>query len=240
MLKKILDERLLTAKAIFGIFPANANDQDDIELQSNGETFFFRTLRQQLKKSEGKEYLALSDFIAPKSSGKEDYVGAFCVCAGFGTEELAKKYEDDNDDYSAIMVKALADRFAEAFAEYLHKKVRTKIWGYAADEDLDNEALISEKYKGIRPAPGYPACPDHLDKLTIWDLLKVKENIGVELTSSLAMWPTAAVSGYYFGSPHAKYFGVGKIKEDQLEDFAKRKQVDLEYARKWLAPMLVD
>lgn len=240
MLKKILDERLLTAKAIFGIFPANANDQDDIELQSNGETFFFRTLRQQLKKSEGKEYLALSDFIAPKSSGKEDYVGAFCVCAGFGTDELAKKYEDDNDDYSAIMVKALADRFAEAFAEYLHKKVRTKIWGYAADEDLDNEALISEKYKGIRPAPGYPACPDHLDKLTIWDLLKVKENIGVELTSSLAMWPTAAVSGYYFGSPHAKYFGVGKIKEDQLEDFAKRKQVDLEYARKWLAPILVD
>lgn len=240
MLKKILDERLLTAKAIFGIFPANANDQDDIELQSNGETFFFRTLRQQLKKSEGKEYLALSDFIAPKSSGKEDYVGTFCVCAGFGTDELAKKYEDDNDDYSAIMVKALADRFAEAFAEYLHKKVRTKIWGYAADEDLDNEALISEKYKGIRPAPGYPACPDHLDKLTIWDLLKVKENIGVELTSSLAMWPTAAVSGYYFGSPHAKYFGVGKIKEDQLEDFAKRKQVDLEYARKWLAPILVD
>lgn len=240
MLKKILDERLLTAKAIFGIFPANANDQDDIELQSNGETFFFRTLRQQLKKSEGKEYLALSDFIAPKSSGKEDYVGAFCVCAGFGTDELAKKYEDDNDDYSAIMVKALADRFAEAFAEYLHKKVRTKIWGYAADEDLDNEALISEKYKGIRPAPGYPACPDHLDKLTIWDLLKVKENIGVELTSSLAMWPTAAVSGYYFGSPHAKYFGVGKIKEDQLEDFAKRKQVDLEYAKKWLAPILVD
>lgn len=240
MLKKILDERLLTAKAIFGIFPANANDQDDIELQSNGETFFFRTLRQQLKKSEGKEYLALSDFIAPKSSGKEDFVGAFCVCAGFGTDELAKKYEDDNDDYSAIMVKALADRFAEAFAEYLHKKVRTKIWGYAADEDLDNEALISEKYKGIRPAPGYPACPDHLDKLTIWDLLKVKENIGVELTSSLAMWPTAAVSGYYFGSPHAKYFGVGKIKEDQLEDFAKRKQVDLEYAKKWLAPILVD
>ncbi len=240
MLKKILDEKLLTAKAIFGIFPANSNDKDDIELQSNGETFYFRTLRQQLKKSEGKEYLALSDFIAPKTSGKEDYIGAFCVCAGFGTDELAKKYEEENDDYNAIMVKALADRFAEAFAEFLHKKVRTEIWGYAANEDLDNEALISEKYKGIRPAPGYPACPDHLDKLTIWELLKVKENIGVELTSSLAMWPTAAVSGYYFGSPHSKYFGVGKIKEDQLEDFAKRKNIDLEYARKWLAPNLAE
>lgn len=240
MLKKILDEKLLTAKAIFGIFPANSNDKDDIELQRNGETFYFRTLRQQLKKSEGKEYLALSDFIAPKTSGKEDYIGAFCVCAGFGTDVLAKKYEEENDDYNSIMVKALADRFAEAFAEYLHKKVRTEIWGYAANEDLDNEALISEKYKGIRPAPGYPACPDHLDKLTIWELLKVKENIGVELTSSLAMWPTAAVSGYYFGSPHSKYFGVGKIKEDQLEDFAKRKNIDLELARKWLAPNLVD
>ncbi len=240
MLKKILDEKLLTAKAIFGIFTANSNDKDDIELQSNGETFYFRTLRQQLKKSEGKEYLALSDFIAPKTSGKEDYIGVFCVCAGFGTDELAKKYEAENDDYNAIMVKALADRFAEAFAEFLHKKVRTEIWGYAANEDLDSNDLISEKYKGIRPAPGYPACPDHLDKLTIWELLKVKENIGVELTSSLAMWPTAAVSGYYFGSPHSKYFGVGKIKEDQLEDFAKRKNIDLELARKWLAPNLAE
>lgn len=240
MLKKILDEKLLTAKAIFGVFPANSNEQDDIELKNESETFTFRTLRQQLKKSEGKEYLALSDFIAPKTSGKEDYVGAFCVCAGFGTDELAKKYEDQNDDYSAIMVKALADRFAEAFAEYLHKKVRTEFWGYAADEDLDNDALISEKYKGIRPAPGYPACPDHLDKLTIWELLKVKENIGVELTESLAMFPTAAVSGYYFGSPHSKYFGVGKIKEDQLKDFANRKNIDIEYAKKWLAPNLAD
>ena len=240
MLKKILDEKLLTAKAIFGVFPANSNEQDDIELKNESETFTFRTLRQQLKKSEGKEYLALSDFIAPKTSGKEDYVGAFCVCAGFGTDELAKKYEDQNDDYSAIMVKALADRFAEAFAEYLHKKVRTEFWGYAADEDLDNDALISEKYKGIRPAPGYPACPDHLDKLTIWELLKVKENIGVELTESLAMFPTAAVSGYYFGSPHSKYFGVGKIKEDQLKDFAKRKNIDIDWAKKWLAPNLAD
>ena len=240
MLKKILDEKLLTAKAIFGIFPANSDEQDDIELKNGSETFYFRTLRQQLKKSEGKEYLALSDFIAPKTSGKEDYIGAFCVTTGFGTDELAKKYEAENDDYSAIMVKALADRFAEAFAEFLHKKVRTEFWGYSYDETLSNEDLISEKYKGIRPAPGYPACPDHLEKLTIWDLLNVKENIGVELTSSLAMWPTASVSGYYFGSPHSKYFGVGKIAEDQLEDYAKRKNIDLELARKWLAPNLVN
>ena len=240
MLKKIIEEKLLTAKAIFGIFPANSTENDDIELKTENENFTFRTLRQQLKKSEGKEYFALSDFIAPKTSGKTDYVGAFCVTAGFGTEELAKKYENENDDYNAIMVKALADRFAEAFAEFLHWKVRTEIWGYASGENLGNDDLISEKYKGIRPAPGYPACPDHLDKATIWELLKVKENIGVELTESLAMFPTAAVSGYYFGSPHSKYFGVGKIKEDQLVDYAKRKNMDLELARKWLSTNLVE
>jgi len=240
MLKKIIDEKLLTAKAIFGIFPANSTENDDIELKNGDENFTFRTLRQQLKKSEGKEYLALSDFIAPKTSGKEDYIGAFCVCAGFGTDELAKQYEEKNDDYNAIMVKALADRFAEAFAEFLHKKVRTEFWGYSYDENLNNEDLISEKYKGIRPAPGYPACPDHLEKTTIWELLKVKENIGVELTSSLAMFPTAAVSGYYFGSPHSKYFGLGKITEDQLKDYAERKNIDLELARKWLNTNLVD
>jgi len=240
LLRKIIDEKLLSAKAVFGIFPANSTEKDDIELKNENENFTFRTLRQQLKKSEGKEYLALSDFIAPKSSGKIDYVGAFCVTAGFGTEELAKKYEDENDDYNAIMVKALADRFAEAFAEFLHWKVRTEIWGYASDENLENEDLISEKYKGIRPAPGYPACPDHLEKKTIWNLLKVKENIGVELTESLAMFPTAAVSGYYFGSLHAKYFGLGKITEDQLKDFAERKNIDLDFAKKWLSPNLVD
>ncbi len=240
MLKKILDEKLLTAKAVFGIFPANSNEFDDIELKNGSEEFTFRTLRQQLKKSDGKEYLALSDFIAPKNLGKEDYVGAFCVTAGFGTDELAKKYENEHDDYNAIMVKALADRFAEAFAEFLHKKVRTEIWGYASDEDLGNEELISEKYKGIRPAPGYPACPDHLEKQTIWELMKVKENIGVELTESLAMFPTASVSGYYFGNPKAKYFGLGKINEDQLKDYAHRKNIDLELARKWLNPNLVE
>lgn len=240
MLKKIIDEKLLTAKAIFGIFPANSNEKDDIELKKEEETFIFRTLRQQHKKSEGKEYLALSDFIAPKTSGKQDYIGAFAVTTGFGTDELAKKYEAEHDDYNAIMVKAIADRLAEAFAEFLHKKVRTEIWGYSSDENLENEDLISEKYVGIRPAPGYPACPDHLEKTTIWDLLKVKENIGVELTESLAMFPTASVSGYYFGNPKAKYFGVGKITEDQLKDYAERKNIDLELARKWLSPNLVD
>ena len=240
MLQKIVSEKLLTAKAIFGIFPANSNEQDDIELKKEEETFTFRTLRQQHKKSEGKEYLALSDFIAPKNSGKQDYIGAFAVTTGFGTDELAQKYEAEHDDYNAIMVKAIADRLAEAFAEFLHKKVRTEIWGYSNDENLENDDLISEKYVGIRPAPGYPACPDHLEKTTIWDLLKVKENIGLELTESLAMFPTASVSGYYFANPKAKYFGVGKITEDQLKDYAERKNVDLEFARKWLSPNLAD
>ena len=242
MLDKILDEKLFIAKGIFGIFPANSNEEDDILLydEAGNQISQFRTLRQQLKKSAGKKYNALSDFIAPKSSGKQDYVGAFAVTTGFGTEELAQKYYDDGDDYNAIIVKALADRLAEAFAEFLHFKVRTEFWGYAKDENLENEDLIAEKYSGIRPAPGYPACPDHLEKTTIWELLKVKENIGLELTESLAMFPTAAVSGYYFGNPKAKYFGVGKIKEDQLKDFAERKGVDLEFARKWLSPNLAD
>ncbi|SKB82154.1 methionine synthase (B12-dependent) [Soonwooa buanensis] len=240
MLKKILEEKSFKAKGIFGIFPANANEQDDILVYDENQNVIstFRTLRQQHKKSAGKEYFALSDFVAPESIGKQDYFGVFCVCTGFGADELAKEYEDQNDDYNAIMVKALADRFAEAFAEYLHKKVRTEYWGYSEDETLDNEDLIKEKYLGIRPAPGYPACPDHLEKLTIWDLLKVEENIGVSLTESLAMWPTAAVSGYYFGNPKSKYFGVGKISEDQLKDYAGRKNVDIEFARKWLAPNL--
>ena len=240
LLNKILDEKLFTAKGIFGIFPANSDDSDDILIfdEEGNEQVKFHTLRQQLKKSAGKEYLALSDFIAPKSSGINDYMGAFAVTTGFGTEELAQKYYDDGDDYNAIIVKALADRLAEAFAEFLHHKVRTEIWGYAENENLENEDLIAEKYLGIRPAPGYPACPDHLEKTTIWKLLNVKENIGLELTESLAMFPTAAVSGYYFGNPKAKYFGVGKISEDQLKDYAERKGVDLEFARKWLSPNL--
>jgi 5-methyltetrahydrofolate--homocysteine methyltransferase len=242
ILKRILDEKLLTAKAIFGIFKAKSNETDDILIfdENNDQKTKFITLRQQAQRSKGKDYLALSDFIAPESSGKTDYMGAFCVTTGFGTDELAQEYEKANDDYNAIMVKALADRFAEAYAEFLHKKVRTEYWGYANQENLTNEELIAEKYKGIRPAPGYPACPDHLEKHAIWDLLKVEENIGVYLTESLAMFPTASVSGYYFGSPHAKYFGLGKIAEDQLKDYSVRKGISLQEARKWLNPNLAD
>ena len=242
VLKRILDEKLLTAKAIFGIFKANSNETDDILIfdENNEQKVKFITLRQQAQRSKGKDYLALSDFIAPQSSGKTDYMGAFCVTTGFGTDELAEEYEKANDDYNAIMVKALADRFAEAYAEFLHKKIRTEYWGYANQENLTNEELIAEKYKGIRPAPGYPACPDHLEKHTIWDLLKVEENIGVYLTESLAMFPTASVSGYYFGSPHAKYFGLGKIAEDQLKDYSERKGISLQEAKKWLNPNLAD
>jgi len=246
LLKKVLDEKLLKAKAIFGLFPANQIDEDDIEVVSssaveNGkDTFIFRTLRQQLKKREGVPNIALADFIAPKDSGIQDYIGCFCVSTGFGTQELAADFEKNHDDYNSIMIKALADRFAEAFAEYLHKEVRTKYWGYAVDENLDNTELIKEKYQGIRPAPGYPACPDHLEKLTIWDMMEVEEKIGVKLTDSLAMWPAASVSGYYFGHPQAKYFGLGKIKQDQVKDFAERKNMKLEEAQKWLAPNIVD
>jgi 5-methyltetrahydrofolate--homocysteine methyltransferase len=242
ILKKIVDEKLLVAKSIFGIFKANSNETDDILIydENDQEKVKFLTLRQQVQKSKGKDYIALSDFIAPKSSGKTDYMGAFCVCTGFGTDELSDQYEKDNDDYNAIMVKAIADRFAEAYAEFLHKKVRTEYWGYANQENLSNEDLIAEKYKGIRPAPGYPACPDHLEKHAIWDLLNVEEEIGVYLTESLAMFPTAAVSGYYFGSPHAKYFGLGKISEDQLKEYSVRKGISLKEARKWLNPNLAD
>jgi len=239
ILSEILDKKLLKAKAVYGIFPANSVD-DDIEVYSDDtrtQTHVkFLTLRQQLKKRKGKTNLALADFIAPKGSGVQDYIGAFCVSTGFGTAELAKTYEDDNDDYNAIMVKALADRLAEAFAEYLHKEVRINAWGYAPNELLDNEALIKEAYKGIRPAPGYPACPDHLEKNTIWELLQVQERIGVTLTESLAMWPAASVSGYYFAHPEAQYFGVGKITEDQVQSFSERKKIDLKEAEKWLRP----
>ena len=245
MLNTIINEKQLKAKAIFGLFQANQINQDDILISSSivenqKDEFIFRTLRQQLQRRAGVADYALADFIAPKETGIQDYMGCFCVTAGFGTQELATKYEENLDDYSSIMVKALADRLAEAFAEYLHKEVRTKYWGYAANEDLSNEDLINESYKGIRPAPGYPACPDHLEKLTIWDLLKVEQNIGVKLTESLAMWPAASVSGYYFGHPEAKYFGLGKIKQDQVIDFASRKNIELEKAQKWLASNLID
>ena len=240
LLKHIVDSKLLEARAVFGLFKANQIDTDDIEVWGTDETFVFRTLRQQSKKAKGKPNLALADFIAPKSSGIQDYIGCFCVSAGFGTKELADAYQNAQDDYNSIMVKALADRLAEAFAEYLHKEVRLNHWGYASDEKLSNEALIKEAYKGIRPAPGYPACPDHLEKETIWELLDVSENIGVQLTDSLAMWPAASVSGYYFAHQEARYFGLGKIKEDQVRDFAERKNISLEKAIKWLQPNLAD
>lgn len=239
ILKKLIENKSLTAKAIFGLFPANAVE-DDIFLQNEqGEDIGkFITLRQQAKKSEGKEYLALADFIAPRETGIQDYVGCFCVTAGFGADEAAAKYNEENDDYNSIMVKALADRFAEAYAEFLHYKIRKEYWGYASDENLDNEQMIKEEYKGTRPAPGYPACPDHLEKNMIWNVLKVEENIGVKLTESLAMWPAASVSGYYFAHPMSKYFGLGKIKEDQLRDYTERKGIDYDLAKKWLSPNL--
>ena len=243
LLDKIIKEKLLTAKGIFGIFPAISVDDDilvyDYKL-SDKVLDKFLTLRQQSKKAEGIPNIALSDFIAPKSSGIKDYIGSFCVSTGFGSDELCEKFEKDNDDYSSIMVKALADRFAEAFAEYLHKEVRVKYWGYSSDEKTDNNDLIKEKYVGIRPAPGYPACPDHLEKNTIWKLLNVEEKIGVKLTESLAMWPAASVSGYYFANPNSKYFGLGKIDKDQVIDYSKRRDISLELASKWLNPNIND
>jgi len=242
MLKQLLEENWLEAKGIYGIFPANQINDDDIELfDENGKHLqTFLTLRQQSAKTKGAPNIALSDFIAPKDSGITDYMGAFCVTTGFGVDKKAAEFEKNLDDYNSIMVKALGDRFAEAFAEYLHKKIRKEIWGYASDEVLNNEALIKEEYKGIRPAPGYPACPDHLEKPTIWKLLKVEEKIGVTLTESMAMWPASSVSGYYFGNPESKYFGLGKIKKDQVEDYAKRRNVSYDYAEKWLNPNIAD
>lgn len=265
MLEEIIANQSLKPKAVFGLFEANTVNDDDIEVnkkprhlersrevmtggldsarpdneEKRNEVIVFRTLRQQLKKREGKPSLALADFIAPKETNRQDYIGVFCT-AIFGADDLANHYKEQQDDYNAIMAQALADRFAEAFAEYLHHRVRTQHWGYASAENLTNEELIKEEYKGIRPAPGYPACPDHLEKLTIWDLLKVEENIGVKLTESLAMWPAAAVSGCYFANEEAKYFGLGKITDDQVRDFANRKEIPLEKARKWLHPTIAD
>ena len=240
MVKEIIAKQLLKPKAVFGLFEANTIQDDDISIQKKGqEIAVFRTLRQQLSKREGIPNIALADFIAPKETGTTDYMGAFCV-AIFGAQELADSYKAKEDDYNAIMAQAIADRFAEALAEYLHKQVRTKHWGYAADETLTNDDLIKENYKGIRPAPGYPACPDHLEKETIWKLLDVEKQIGVTLTKSLAMWPAAAVSGYYFANQEAKYFGLGKITDDQITDYAVRKGITKEKASKWLGPVIAD
>jgi 5-methyltetrahydrofolate--homocysteine methyltransferase len=244
MLHQIVTEKWFTAKGILGIFPANTINDDDIEVQPTTDnrqpTTKFLTLRQQSQKTVGAPNIALADFIAPIESGKQDYIGCFCVTTGFGVDEKAAEFEKQLDDYNSILVKALGDRLAEAFAEYLHLKVRQDIWGYASDENLSNQELINEEYKGIRPAPGYPACPDHLEKPTIWKLLQVEETIGVNLTESMAMWPAASVSGYYFAHPQSKYFGLGKIKEDQVEDYAKRRGIATEEATKWLSPNIAD
>lgn len=236
MLEKIINENWFEARGILGIFPANTVNSDDIEVQFEKSVEKFLTLRQQSQKTKGAPNIALADFVAPKESGVQDYIGCFCVSTGFGVDEKAAAFEKELDDYNSIMCKALGDRFAEAFAEYLHEKVRKEIWGYASDEVLNNQELIDEEYKGIRPAPGYPACPDHLEKPTIWKLLNVEEQIGVKLTESMAMWPAASVSGYYFANPQSKYFGLGKIKEDQVMDYAVRRGISIDEAKKWLAP----
>ena len=242
MLADLIENDKLVAKAVYGIFPAGSLGDDIVLFEDesrSSELARLLTLRQQGGRG-GKESLALADYVAPIDSGHRDYVGAFCVSAGFGTDEIAAQVEADHDDYNSIMVKALSDRLAEAFAEYLHEKVRKEVWGNAPDEALSGEELIKEAYTGIRPAPGYPACPDHLEKPTLWKIMQIEERIGVTLTENLAMWPAASVSGYYLAHPEAKYFGLGKIKRDQLEDYAKRRGVDLKTAEKWLMPNLED
>ncbi|MDO6452371.1 methionine synthase [Neptunomonas phycophila] len=242
MLDDLISNKKLRAQGVYGLFPANSVDHDDIELytdESRSEVLMtLHHLRQQTEKVAGKANMCLTDFIAPKDSGVKDYFGAFAVTAGLGVDELVAVYEADHDDYNSIMVKALADRLAEAFAEYLHRFVRKEAWGYAPDEDLDNQALIKEKYQGIRPAAGYPACPDHTEKGLLWKLLDVENRTGITITESYAMLPTAAVSGWYFSHPQAQYFGVAKIGEDQLDSYAKRTGMDKQEAERWLAPNL--
>jgi len=241
LLRKIIDEKLLTANGVFGFFPANAID-DDIELKpsdnSHQTSAMLHHLRQQNKKAQGQPNFSLADFIAPKETGKQDYIGAFAVSAGFGIDKHVAAFEKDHDDYNSIMLKALADRLAEAFAERLHERVRKEFWGYIKDEQLNNEDLVAEKYRGIRPAPGYPACPDHTEKKTLWQLLDAEKNSGIVLTDSLAMFPAASVSGWYFAHPESKYFGVGKINKDQVEDYAQRKGITVAEVERWLSPVL--
>jgi 5-methyltetrahydrofolate--homocysteine methyltransferase len=241
MLQHIVTGKLLTAQAVFGLFPANSVG-DDIEIyadEARGKVLTtVHSLRQQSDKQDGTPNLALADFIAPRESGAIDYFGAFAVTAGGGLEKLVAAYEKDNDDYSSIMAKALADRLAEAFAEHLHQRVRKEFWGYDRNESLDNESLIREKYRGIRPAPGYPACPDHTEKSILFDLLAVEKRTVIRLTESFAMWPAAAVSGWYFAHPESRYLGVGKIGKDQVESYAVRKHMDLATMERWLSPNL--
>ncbi|HFD79507.1 MAG TPA: methionine synthase [Gammaproteobacteria bacterium] len=242
MLRRIIDEKWLKARAVIGLFPANQVGDDDIEIYTDDKRDQVLTtlhhLRQQNRKPAGRPNQCLADFIAPKDSGVADYLGAFAVTAGIGIEEHVERFEKEHDDYHAILLKALADRLAEAFAERMHERVRREYWGYARDEQLDNEALIHERYQGIRPAPGYPACPDHTEKALLWKLIDPVTNAGISLTDHFAMLPTAAVCGWYFSHPQSRYFGVGKINRDQVEDYARRKGMSLEETERWLAPVL--
>jgi 5-methyltetrahydrofolate--homocysteine methyltransferase len=241
LLEQIVQEDLLQTRAVFGLFPANSVG-DDIEVFSDNSrehvVAVIHTLRQQSIKSNQRPNLALADFIAPKTSRIEDYIGMFAVTAGVGVDSIVQEYEQKHDDFQSILIKSLADRLAEAFAERLHELIRTKYWAYSPDEKFDNHDLISEKYQGIRPAPGYPACPDHSEKLTIFNTLNASETTGIILTESFAMHPAASVSGYYFAHPEAQYFGVGKINRDQVKDYARRKGLDISVAEKWLRPSL--
>jgi len=239
MMDEIISKKLLKAKAVIGFYPANTINNDDVEIiNTDGEKINFHFLRQQNEKALSQAYYSLADFIAPKEAGKQDYLGGFAVSAGFGIEPLLEKYKKDHDDYNFIMMKGLADRLAEGFAETMHELVRKKYWGYAKDENLTNEQLIHEEYKGIRPAPGYPACPDHTEKRILFDLLQVERNTGIQLTESFAMYPASSVSGFYISHPESKYFGIGKIARDQIEDYAMRKNVTAEFAENWLAQNL--
>ena len=242
MLRKLIDEKLIRANGVIGFWPANTVNHDDIAVyDENGEQIStLHHIRQQHLKQgmESKPHFSLADFVAPKETGKSDYVGGFAVTAGIGAEELAKQYQNAGDDYNSIMVKALADRLAEAFAEHLHQRVRKEFWGYDREENLDNESLIKEQYKGIRPAPGYPACPDHTEKSTLFKLLDAEKNTGITLTEHFAMLPTAAVSGWYFSHPESVYFPTGKIEKDQVESLAERKGMSVQELERWLSPVL--
>jgi 5-methyltetrahydrofolate--homocysteine methyltransferase len=242
MLKKVINEKWLTAKAVVGFFPANSINDDDIELYSNEnrdtKRMTLHHIRQQMDRNGQQPNFCLSDFVAPADSGVNDWLGAFAVTSGIGIEEHLERYRADHDDYNAILLESLADRLAEALAEHLHERVRKIFWAYAADEKLENDEIIKEKYQGIRPAPGYPACPDHTEKGLLWELLQPEKRIGLKITESYAMWPAAAVSGWYFSHPKTRYFGTGKIQKDQVEDYAKRKGMSLEDTERWLAPVL--
>ncbi|PKQ05268.1 MAG: methionine synthase, partial [Alphaproteobacteria bacterium HGW-Alphaproteobacteria-12] len=238
----MVEEKWLKARAVIGFWPANEIDVDDIELYADDDRKepleVFHTLRQQMKRSSERANFALADFVAPKDSGVADYIGGFCVSAGFGEDDIARGFREKHDDYRAILSQSLADRLAEAFAEHMHERVRKEFWAYAADENLSNMELIEEKYRGIRPAPGYPAQPDHTEKAALFKLLDAEEKIGVTLTESYAMWPGASVSGLYFSHPQSEYFGVGKIERDQVVEYAKRKGMELKVMERWLAPIL--